>query len=110
MKGTIKLVTLLLSLFLFYSCSSDDDTSREITFKVYTSNSESIIQIQATETPLIRTQGSWEKTFKSDKDTTIGLQVYCEDRNTLLTGEIYVNGIKKTTQEGNSNIGLILEN
>lgn len=89
------------------SCSDEDDYKKldnqvnTVTFKVY-SNSPGV-PVTLTDCcpgPYLIIKNSWERTV-STMDYVAQIEAECEDKNTLITGEIYINGRLKRRSESN---------
>lgn len=97
------------------SCSDEDDYKKldnqvnTVTFKVY-SNSPGVpvTLTECCEEPYLIIKDSWERTVQT---TAYGAHIdaRCDDENTLLTGEIYINGRLKKKRESNGLLKLGVE-
>lgn len=87
------------------SCSDEDDYKKldnqvnTVTFKVYSNSPDVPVRLSDCCPPLI-IKGSWERTVQTT-DYKVQIDARCDDENTLLTGEIYVNGRLKKKWEAN---------
>lgn len=101
----MKKVFLFLSIILL-CCACESDEARRlrienqvntITIKIYSNTPGALIKLP--ELGLI-VKDHWEDNIKT-KGNSIRVIMECENRNVLMTGEIYVNGKLKTRKEGN---------
>lgn len=110
----IKFILIALCAVLLFSCSKDevdlDDVTNVITFKVTSDNPDQAFEVSATDGCNFKTKGQWEKTIVT-KNYFASLIIECNNPNTLLKGQIYVNGVLVREKEDNQyiHIGLRLK-
>lgn len=100
----LKNAFLLISILCLYSCSDDIDIYEQeniVTYKVYSNTPGEPMTISGAGCLNLVIKDKWEKT-ELTKDFKVRMEVTCKDRNTLMTGEIYVNGKLKIRKEANS--------
>lgn len=98
---------LLVSVMCLFSCNETDIEEQEyvVTYKVYSNTPDEPITISGAGCLNLVIKDKWEKTERT-KDYSIQLIAKCQDRNTLITGEIYVNGKLKKRSEANSYLAM----
>lgn len=96
---------LLVSVMCLFSCDEIDIEEQEnvVTYKVYSNTPDEPITISGAGCLNLVIKDKWEKTERT-KDFRTQLVAKCQDRNTLITGEIYVNGKLKKRSEANSHL------
>lgn len=103
----IRFILIALCSVLLFSCSKDevdlDDVTNVVNFKVTSDSPNQPFEISATDGYHFKTSGNWEKTITT-KNYFASLIIECDNPNTLLKGQIYVNGILVRKKEGNQNI------
>lgn len=110
----IRFILIALCSVLLFSCSKDevdlDDVTNVVTFKVTSDSPNQPFEINATDGYHFKTSGNWEKTITT-KNYFASLIIECDNPNTLLKGQIYVNGILVRKKEDNQyiHIGLRLK-
>lgn len=110
----IRFILIALCSVLLFSCSKDevdlDDVTNVVNFKVTSDSPNQPFEISATDGYHFKTSGNWEKTITT-KNYFASLIIECDNPNTLLKGQIYVNGILVREKEGNQyiHIGLRLK-
>jgi hypothetical protein len=90
------LFSILLCATLFCSCYDDEETAYKIKY-VLRANTDSTIEMWwPNPRLLVREYYEYEDTIKeSDATYAAMLHCHCEDPNTLLMGEIYIDGALK---------------
>lgn len=110
----IRFILIALCSVLLFSCSKDevdlDDVTNVVNFKVTSDSPNQPFEISATDGYHFKTSGNWEKKITT-KNYFASLIIECDNPNTLLKGQIYVNGILVRKKEGNQyiHIGLRLK-
>lgn len=115
MKAKIVFLLLLSSIFCgsFFSCSEDDDggyakkqnKENTVLFKVYSNTPTAPITIQDIPEGYLIIKDHWERQFVT-KLYGAQFSASCDDKDVLITGEIYVNGKLLLKREGNRYISL----
>lgn len=89
-----------------FSCSDGidiDEQENMVTYKVYSNTPDSPITMSGADCLNLVIKDKWEKTILT-KEFFAQIDATCKDRNTLMTGEIYVNGKLKMKREANSHL------
>ena len=109
-----RFILMALCAVLLFSCSKDevdlDDVKNIVTFKVTSDTPDQPFEISATDGYKFKTKDKWEKTIVT-KNYFASLIIECDNPNTLIKGQIYVNGILVREKEDNQyiHIGLRLK-
>ena len=106
MKHFYLLFTLLVSTICLLSCSDEidiDEQENMVTYKVYSNTPDEPITMNGAGCLNLVIKNKWEKTILT-KEFFAQIDATCKDRNTLMTGEIYVNGKLKMRRETNSRL------
>jgi hypothetical protein len=115
----IRNVLVFLSLFIsfsFNSCKNEDDdgglskraNQENVIVKKVFSNTKGVpITLQSLQGGLI-IKDSWETSVVT-KDSFAQLVATCEDKDVLITGEIYVNGVLKAQQQANKYLSMTIQ-
>lgn len=97
------LFSILLCAVLFCSCNNDDE-SYKIKY-VIRANTDSVIHVFSPKEITIKECWEYEKIYEADSYLNVAaITCSCSDSETLLIGEIYVNGDLKVKDDANNHL------